>query len=147
MSDTDRYDRQIQFGPIGVTGQRRLAESHVVIAGCGALGSVSASLLVRAGVGRVRIVDRDVPEISNLQRQILYDETDVGAGLSKAEAAQRKLARINSEVDVEARVADIRAHNIADLLGGFDLIIDATDNPETRYLINDLAVRDCIPWI
>jgi adenylyltransferase/sulfurtransferase len=135
------------FQPVGEEGQRRLLKSRVVLAGCGALGSVSASLLVRAGVGMVRLIDRDVIQIHNLQRQMLYDEQDVRAGLPKVEAAFRKLRRINSDVRVEPCVADITLLNAMDLLNGFDLIIDATDNSETRYLINDLAVKTGTNWI
>lgn len=147
MTDLDRYATQMRFDKIGREGQERLCAARVVLAGCGALGSVSAGLLVRAGVGRVRIVDRDVVELDNLQRQMLYDEEDVRAGLPKAEAAAGKLRRVNSDVDIEACVADIDARNAEKLLGGFDLIIDATDNSETRYLVNDLAVKTGTNWI
>ncbi|HUV38098.1 MAG TPA: ThiF family adenylyltransferase [Planctomycetota bacterium] len=147
MSDSDRYARQIAFGPIGSAGQKKLASSSVVFAGCGALGSVSASQLVRAGVGRVRLVDRDVIELSNLQRQVLYDEEDCRQRLPKAEAARRKLARVNSQVVIEAAVCDITPDNALGLLEGFDLIIDAVDNAECRYLLNDVAVKTDTPWI
>jgi len=147
MSDSDRYARQIAFGPIGLEGQRKLSAASVVFAGCGALGSVSVSQLVRAGVGRVRIIDPDVVELSNLQRQVLYDEEDVRSGLPKAEAARRKLARVNSDVRIEAVVADITASTALELLDGFDLIIDAVDNAECRYLVNDVAVKTDTSWI
>lgn len=147
MTDTDRYSRQVRFGPIGEEGQHRLRKRCVVVAGCGALGSVSTSLLVRAGVGRLRIIDRDFIELNNLQRQMLFDEDDVRAGLPKAEAARRKLVRINSDVEIEAHIADLTARNAEELLGGSDLILDATDNFETRYLINDVAVKTGTPWI
>jgi len=147
MSELERYSRQIRFEPVGEEGQRRLSESRVVLAGSGALGSVSGSLLVRAGLGTLRIIDRDFVELSDLQRQMLFDEDDVRAGLPKAEAARRKLARINPTVQVEARVADITPQNVSELLGGFHLILDATDNFETRYLINDFAVKTGTPWI
>jgi adenylyltransferase/sulfurtransferase len=147
MSELDRYSRQIRFQPVGEEGQRRLSESRVVLAGCGALGSVSGSLLVRAGVGMLRIIDRDFVELNNLQRQMLFDEDDVRAGLPKAEAARRKLVRINPTVEIEARVADITPQNVSELLGGFHLIIDGTDNFETRYLINDFAVKTGTSWI
>ncbi len=147
MADLERYSRQILFEKIGRDGQERIRSSRVVMAGCGAMGSVSASLLVRAGVGSLRVIDRDFVELNNLQRQMLYDEDDVHAGLPKAEAARRKLTRINSDVEIESLVADITPRNAAKLLTGFDLIIDATDNFETRYLINDLAVKSGMPWI
>jgi len=147
MTDLERYSRQILFENVGREGQERLRAGRVVLAGCGALGSVSASLLVRAGVGRIRIIDRDVIELNNLQRQMLYDEEDVRAGRPKAEAAARKLRRINSDVEIEACVDDVKAGNVERLLGGFDLIIDATDNSETRYLINDFAVKTGTTWI
>ncbi|MFQ5592342.1 MAG: ThiF family adenylyltransferase [Phycisphaerae bacterium] len=135
------YDR------IGVAGQKRLAESRVVLVGCGALGTVLANLLVRAGVGYLRICDRDFIERDNLQRQVLFDEDDIAANLPKAEAAAAKLARINSAVTVEAVVTDVNPENIERLVRGTDLILDGTDNFETRYLINDLAVKIRRPWI
>jgi len=142
-----RYSRQILFEPIGVSGQRKLLESRVVLIGCGALGSVLAEALVRAGVGRLRIIDRDFLEMSNLQRQILFDEDDVAAGLPKAEAARRKLRRINSSVDIEAVIADVDHRNIASLIEGAELLLDGTDNFETRFLVNDVAVKTRRPWI
>jgi molybdopterin/thiamine biosynthesis adenylyltransferase len=143
----DRYSRQILFPGIGVEGQRRLAESHAVIAGCGALGCVQAMLLARAGVGRLTLIDRDYVERSNLQRQILFDESDAAAALPKAIAAQRRLAAINSEIEVRALVEDLDARNAAELLDGAGVILDATDNFETRYLINDWSVQNSVKWI
>ena len=135
------------FTGIGEEGQRRLLASSAVIVGCGAIGAAAADLLVRAGVGRVRVVDRDFVEPSNLQRQTLFDEADARAALPKAVAAERKLRRVNSSVAVEGIVADVRPGNTRDLLSGFDLILDGTDNFETRLLINDFAVQSLRPWI
>jgi adenylyltransferase/sulfurtransferase len=146
-SDHDRYSRQILFPGIGESGQQRLAASHVAIVGCGATGAASASLLARAGVGTLTLIDRDFVEFSNLQRQILFDEADADASLPKAEAARRKIALFNSAVTVLPHVSDLVPANIAELLGKCDLILDATDNFETRYLINDFAVQQTTPWI
>jgi adenylyltransferase/sulfurtransferase len=143
----DRYSRQVRFPALGESGQRKLLESRVTICGCGALGTVLANHLVRAGVGRIRLVDRDFIETHNLQRQILFDESDVAENLPKAEAAARKLRRINSAVEIEPVVTDIDHTNILDLVGDADLILDGTDNFETRYLINDAAVKLDKPWI
>jgi molybdopterin-synthase adenylyltransferase len=143
----DRYSRQIRFPALGEAGQRRLMSSRVTICGCGALGTVLTNHLVRAGVGHVRIVDRDFIETHNLQRQILFDEQDVADNLPKAEAAARKLRLINGAVAVEPVVTDIDHTNILDLVGDTDLILDGTDNFETRYLINDAAVKLGKPWI
>src|SRR5882762_733979 len=143
----DRYSRQMRFYGIGEAGQRKLLDSHVTLCGCGALGTVIANALVRAGVGHVRIVDRDFIEMSNLQRQVLFDEHDVSENLPKAEAAARKLAAINSAVHVEPVVTDIDRTNILDLVGDADLILDGTDNFEVRYLINDAAVKLGKPWV
>ncbi len=142
-----RYSRQILFAPMGEEGQRRLSASRVLLVGCGALGTHLADTLVRAGVGHLRIIDRDFIELNNLQRQVLFDEDDIAAGLPKAEAARRKLARINSAVTVEAVVADANYRNIEQLADGADLLLDGTDNFETRYLINDLAVKTNRPWV
>lgn len=142
-----RYSRQTLFAPIGARGQKRLRLSKVTLVGCGALGSALANTLVRAGVGTLRIIDRDFIETNNLQRQALFDEHDVASGLPKAEAAARKLRRINSGVEVEGVVADVNSSNVADLCGDTDLLLDGTDNLETRYLVNDLAVRDGLPWV
>lgn len=143
----ERYSRQIRFHSLGEAGQRKLLESRVTLCGCGALGTVLANHLVRAGVGHVRIVDRDFIETHNLQRQILFDEQDVADNLPKAEAAARKLRRINSQVEIEPVVTDIDHTNILDLVIDADLILDGTDNFETRYLINDAAVKLGKPWI
>ena len=142
-----RYSRQVLFQGIGQEGQARIIASRVVIVGCGALGTVQASLLARAGVGTLRIVDRDFVEESNLQRQILFDEEDVKAVMPKAIAAERKLCCANSKIKVEGLVEDLNAASADRLLGGFDLIMDATDNFEVRFLINDYAVKSGIPWI
>lgn len=142
-----RYVRQMRYAPLGEAGQQRLVQSSVLLCGCGALGSVLANTLVRAGVGRLRLVDRDFLELNNLQRQVLYDEHDVAAGLPKAVAAETKLRRINSQVDVEAVVTDVDYRNIGDLLDGMDLILDGTDNFETRFLLNDASLKWRIPWI
>jgi adenylyltransferase/sulfurtransferase len=145
--DQEKYSRQILFSPIGAEGQEKLLESKVVILGCGALGTAQANALVRAGVGTVRIVDRDFVEESNLQRQMLFDETDAKASLPKAVAAERKLRAINSGVRVEGIVADADSSNIEEFVEGFNLVLDATDNFETRYLLNDAAVKLRIPWV
>jgi adenylyltransferase/sulfurtransferase len=147
ITDTDRYSRQVLFAPIGVAGQQRLARAHVAIVGCGAMGAASASLLARAGVGTLTLIDRDFVEPSNLQRQVLFDEADAREGLPKAEAARRHIAQFNSGVTVHARIADLVPGNIAELLAGADILLDATDNFETRYLINDFAVQQGKPWI
>jgi molybdopterin/thiamine biosynthesis adenylyltransferase len=143
----DRYSRQIRFAPLGEDGQRRLLASRVLICGCGALGSVLANTLARAGVGKLRIVDRDFVETSNLQRQVLFDEDDVAANLPKAIAATNKLRRINSEIEIEPLVADVDHTNILTLLDGVDCLVDGTDNFETRFLINDAAVKLGVPWV
>ncbi len=143
----DRYSRQVLFPGIGVEGQRRLAASHVAIVGCGATGAAAASLLARAGVGTLTLIDRDFVEESNLQRQVLFDEADALASLPKAEAARRKIALFNGSVRVQAHIADLVPANIHELLDGADLILDGTDNYETRYLINDYAVERQRPWI
>jgi molybdopterin/thiamine biosynthesis adenylyltransferase len=143
----ERFSRQIRFAPFGPDGQARLSVSTAVVVGCGALGTVQASLLARAGVGTLRLIDRDYVEESNLQRQILYTEADAAAGLPKAEAARRHLLEANSEVRIEAFISDLHAESADELLGGADVILDGTDNFETRLLINDYAVRDGIPWI
>lgn len=143
----ERYSRQILFRGIGEEGQRRLAAAKVVIVGCGATGSALASLLARAGVGTLRIIDRDYVEPSNLQRQSLFDEKDAAESLPKAIAAARRIAAFNSEIRVEAHVKDLVPHNVEVLLEGMDVILDGTDNFETRYLINDYAVKSSRPWI
>jgi adenylyltransferase/sulfurtransferase len=143
----ERYSRQVLFGGIGPDGQRRLAESSATVVGCGALGSVVASTLARAGVGRLRLIDRDVVEESNLQRQFLYTEEDVRSLKPKAIAARDHLLAANSLIQVETEVADLNPDNAVRLLSGSDLILDGTDNFETRFLINDVSVRHGIPWI
>jgi adenylyltransferase/sulfurtransferase len=143
----DRYSRQVRFPQLGETGQRALGESRVALCGCGALGTVLANHLARAGVGSIRIIDRDFIETHNLQRQILFDEKDVADNLPKAEAAARKLRAINSTISIEPVVTDIDHTNIIDLVQDADLILDGTDNFETRYLINDAAVKLQKPWI
>ncbi len=143
----ERYSRQILFPGIGAEGQRRLAAGRVAIVGCGATGSALASLLGRAGVGTLRIIDRDYVEPSNLQRQSLFDEEDAAESLPKAIAATRKIAAFNSQIVVEARVADAVPGNINALLEDIDLILDGTDNFETRYLLNDYAIKNSRPWI
>jgi len=147
IKDTDRYSRQVLFAGIGETGQQQLAQAHVAIVGCGAMGAASASLLARAGIGTLTLIDRDFVEPSNLQRQVLFDEADARDSLPKAEAARRHIAQFNSRVTVHAHIADLVPGNIADLLAGAHIILDATDNFETRYLINDFAVQQAEPWI
>lgn len=142
-----RYSRQVLFPPIGAEGQEKLAQAKAVIVGCGALGTAQAGHLVRAGLGELRIVDRDFVEDSNLQRQALFDEADAAGRLPKAIAAERKLKQINSGIKVEGIVADARAENIETLLGGYGLILDGTDNFEARFLLNDVAVKLGVPWI
>ena len=143
----EKYSRQILFAGIGEAGQQRLLESSAVLVGCGALGTGVANLLVRAGLGRLRIIDRDFVEPSNLQRQTLYDEADTRDVLPKAIAAERKLRAINSGVAVEGIVADLTPKNAEEMLGGFPLILDGTDNFETRFLVNDAAIHLGIPWV
>ncbi len=147
MDFAERYSRQILFPPIGAEGQKRLAAARVAIVGCGATGSALASLLARAGVGYLRIIDRDYVEPSNLQRQILFDEADAADCLPKAIAAARKIKSFNSEIAVEPQSADLTPQNAEELLGGVDLLLDGTDNFETRYLINDFAISKGMPWI
>jgi molybdopterin/thiamine biosynthesis adenylyltransferase len=146
-SSDSRYSRQVRFLPWAKEGQARLAASRVAIVGCGALGTVQAEILTRAGVGTLRIIDRDIVELSNLQRQFLFSEADAQEGTPKAVAAARRLAQINSEVALEPVIADLSPANAAELLENIDLILDATDNFETRYLINDFSVRENISWI
>ncbi len=143
----DRYSRQILFAGIGETGQARLAAASAVLVGCGAIGASTAALVARAGLGRLRILDRDFVEPSNLQRQSLFDESDARQSLPKAFAAQQKLRAINSAISVEGIVADLTPRNADELLTGFDLILDGTDNFETRFLVNDFAVKHNRPWI
>ncbi|MFQ5956459.1 MAG: ThiF family adenylyltransferase [Candidatus Brocadiales bacterium] len=142
-----RYSRQILFQPIGVEGQKRLSRGYALVIGCGATGSASASMLARAGVGRLRIVDRDFLEETNLQRQSLFDEEDLKTGLPKATLAEKNLSRTNSSIKVEGIVADVNPSNIEDLAVDADVILDGTDNFETRFLINDYALKTRTPWV
>ncbi len=142
-----RYSRQTLFSGIGEDGQRRLGQSRVLVVGAGALGAASLDMLVRAGVGKVRFVDRDTVETSNLQRQCLYDESAAREGVPKAEGARRRLAAVNAEVELEPLALDLHAGNVRGVMEGVELVVDATDNFETRYLINDAAVSSGIPWI
>ena len=146
-SPLDRYVRQMRYPPLGEEGQQKLSQSRALVCGCGALGSVLANTLARAGVGNLRLVDRDFLETNNLQRQVLYDEQDVAAGIPKAIAAQTRLQAINSEINIEAIVTDVDHTNIGDLLDQVDVIVDGTDNFETRFLLNDAALQFGIPWI
>ena len=147
MKDFSRYSRQLILKEIGREGQRRLENSCVAVIGIGALGSVSANLLARAGAGIVRVIDRDYVEIENLQRQVLFDETDLAGNFPKAIAAKAKLEQINSEIKIEAVVGDLNADTVGEFLNNIDLIIDGTDNFETRFLINDYSLTKKIPWI
>ncbi len=143
----ERYQRQMLLPGFGEEGQRRLRESTALVLGCGALGTVVADMLARAGVGHLVIVDRDFIELTNLQRQVLFDERDVADAIPKAEAAKRKLATINSQVEVTAIVDDINHTNIERFAAGADLLVDGLDNFETRYLANDLAVKRGLPYV
>jgi molybdopterin-synthase adenylyltransferase len=143
----ERYSRQVLFPGIGREGQRKLAAARVALVGCGATGSALASLLARAGVGSIRIIDRDYVEPSNLQRQSLFDEADAAQSMPKAIAAARKISAFNSQIVIEPEVADVVPANIESLLAGVQLVLDGTDNFETRYLINDFAVKASLPWI
>jgi molybdopterin/thiamine biosynthesis adenylyltransferase len=143
----DRYARQRIFAPLGAAGQARLAEARVAIVGCGALGTHLADMLARAGVGRLILVDRDVVEWSNLQRQNLFDETDAQAGTPKAIAAARRLRAVNSEIIIAPRVLDLDAEAMPELVAEVDLVLDGSDAFETRYLINDACVAAGVPWI
>lgn len=147
MTFEDRYSRQILFPGIKPEGQRKLSAAHVAIVGCGATGSCVAGLLGRAGIGHLCIIDRDYVEPSNLQRQVLFDENDAAESLPKAIAASRKISAFNSTIRVQPEVADLTPQNVDALLGEADLVLDATDNFETRYLVNDFAVKQGKPWI
>lgn len=144
---TERYRKQMTFKGLGANGQEALGRSSVFVAGCGATGGTMAMLLVRAGVGRVTVVDRDIPEIGNIHRQLLYKEKDPAGEIPKAVLAEKRLRKMNSEVDVRGIAADINHENIMELLDGADLIMDGVDNQETRYLLNDAAFSLNIPWI
>jgi adenylyltransferase/sulfurtransferase len=144
---TERYSRQILFAPIGREGQDRLLNSRAVIIGCGALGSAQAEALGRAGIGNLRIVDRDFVEFSNLQRQTMFTESDAANRLPKVIAAANRLREVNSEIKVEAEIADVNHSNVERLIDGCGLVIDGTDNFATRYLINDACVKNNVSWI
>jgi adenylyltransferase/sulfurtransferase len=143
----DRYARQVVSPLIGEAGQRRLVESTVVVVGCGATGSFIANSLARSGVGRLRLIDRDFVELSNLQRQTLYTESDVERQLPKAVAAQERLRGVNSSIEIESEVADVHSGNVETLIAGASLVMDGTDNLETRYLVNDACVKRGLPWV
>jgi adenylyltransferase/sulfurtransferase len=147
LRSDERYSRQIRFSPIGVEGQSRISASRIALIGAGALGSVSAELLARAGAGYIRIIDRDFVEASNLQRQSLYDEQDVRLNLPKAEAAAAKLRRINSGIQIDAIVDDVNPSNVEDYIQDVDLVLDALDNFETRFVLNDACARHTRTWI
>ena len=147
MEELDRYSRQTIFPGIGPQGQRKLGASFAVVVGCGALGTIISSALVRAGVGRVRVIDRDFIEYHNLQRQVLFTERDIEQNLPKATAAEQHLREANSAVEVEGVVADFSRTNAQSLVDGADVIIDGLDNFETRFLINDVALKHGIPWV
>ena len=147
MANEGRYSRQILFKGIGEEGQARLAQSRVVIIGCGALGAVQAETLARAGVGQLVLVDRDFVEESNLQRQIMFDESDALNRLPKAVAAAARIARVNSDIQVEPLVTDVSFENIEEIIAGASLVMDGTDNFETRFLINDACVKSRTPWV
>jgi adenylyltransferase/sulfurtransferase len=147
MKTEERYSRQTLFQPVGEAGQARLGGAKVVIIGCGALGAVQAETLARAGVGRLILVDRDFVEESNLQRQVMFEESDASERLPKAVAAARRIARVNSRVEVEPIVADVGFENVEELIAGADVVLDGTDNFETRYLINDACIKAGTPWI
>lgn len=147
MSELERYSRQTLFKPIGEDGQKKLLNKKAVIVGMGALGTVISNHLVRSGVGYVRLIDRDLVELSNLQRQSLYDEDDANEHLPKVIAAEKKLKKINSTIKIESVIADLNLENAEELLSGFDVIVDGTDNFSTRYLINDISIKFGIPWV
>lgn len=144
---TERYLRQVLFQPLGQEGQERLAKASAVIVGCGAIGSTTASLLVRSGIGHLRIIDRDILEESNLQRQELFDEEDLREGLPKALTAEKKLHHVNSTIRIEGITADLNPGNAETLLKDVQVILDGTDNFETRLLLNDYALKTRTPWI
>jgi adenylyltransferase/sulfurtransferase len=145
--ERDRYSRQILFAPIGEAGQEKMRAATASIVGCGALGSFQAEALTRAGIGRLVLIDRDVVELSNLQRQWLYEESDAVEEVPKAIAAARRLARLNADVEIQSHVSDLTPSNAEDLLAGSHIVLDGTDNFETRYLLNDISVKSGTPWI
>jgi molybdopterin/thiamine biosynthesis adenylyltransferase len=144
---SDRYSRQVLFAPIGIKGQEMLAKSKIAIIGCGGLGSVLSSNMTRAGAGTLRIIDKDRLELSNLQRQLLFDEIDVRKKTPKVEAARNKLIKINSDIQIEAIFDEVDENNISDLIDGFDLVLDGTDNFKTRLVINRASVDSAVPFI
>lgn len=144
---SERYSRQILFNEIGQAGQKRLLDSQVLIVGCGALGTAQAEMLARAGVGRLRLADRDFVDESNLQRQTLFTEDDARQRIPKAVAAQNQLQKINSDITIDARIVDVNHSNVEGLIAGCDVVVDGTDNFATRYLINDACVKHDIPWV
>ena len=145
--EQNRYSRQMFFDKVGDEGQKRLLASKVVVIGCGALGTVVANLLARAGVGELKLVDRDVVELDNLQRQVLFDEDDVKSGLPKAVAAVEKLKSVNSEILLKSEVCDINPSNVEMVIDGYNLVLDGTDNMETRFVLNDACVKHGVPWV
>ncbi len=147
MEDTERYSRQILFSPIGTKGQDLLRRSRVALVGCGALGAAHAETLVRAGIGHLRIIDRDFVEFSNLQRQTLFTEKDASERLPKSVAAARRLEQVNSSVEIEPIVADITNTNVESLVGDADIVLDGSDNFQVRYLVNDACVKNGVPWV
>ncbi|HWQ10469.1 MAG TPA: ThiF family adenylyltransferase, partial [Holophaga sp.] len=146
QADEQRYSRQVRFPPVGAAGQARIRAARVLLLGCGGLGAESANLLARAGVGFIRLVDRDVVDLSNLQRQALFDENDVKEGMPKAAAAARRIAAVNGGVVVEPVVVDLDSSNILGLMDGIDFVVDGFDNFEGRYLLNDACVKLGLPW-
>ncbi len=146
-TDLERYNRQILLPFMGEEGQQKVCDAKVVVAGCGALGTVIANVLARAGVGHLKIVDRDFIELSNLQRQVLFDEQDCRENLPKAVAAEAKLKAINSDIKIEGIVTDINPGNIEELIEGATVVVDGADNFETRFVLNDACVKHGIPWI
>jgi len=147
IEDAERYSRQVLFRGIGAVGQAQIQRGHAAVVGVGATGAATASLLARAGIGRITLIDRDFVEPSNLQRQVLFDEDDARNALPKAEAARRHLARVNSNVALDAHIADLVPANVVELVGGANIVLDCTDNFETRYLLNDFCVSETRPWI
>jgi molybdopterin-synthase adenylyltransferase len=147
LEERERYSRQILFAPIGEKGQSKIQDARVCVVGCGALGSFQAEALARAGVGRLRLIDRDYVDYSNLQRQWLYDESDAQNESPKAIAAARRLRQLNARVEVEPLVADLTPSNVEELIADCDIVLDGADNFETRYLLNDVSVKRSIPWV
>ena len=147
VDSTDRYSRQARFWAVGAAGQARLRAARVAVVGCGALGSAAVDLLARGGIGEIVVVDRDFVELSNLQRQVLFDEADAAAQVPKAVAAANAVQRINSQVTVRPLIADVTAANVEAIVAGAGVVIDGTDNFETRYLVNDACVKHGLPWV